>query len=58
MYFWGKRVQFLAVDEKELVEIAEKMTTQVTKQINAQMILSVQTVKKDTWQEVTTGNSK
>ena len=35
-------------DEKEFAEIAEKMTTQVTKLINAQMNLSLQTVEKDT----------
>ena len=40
-------------DEKEVAEIAEK-TTQVTKQLNAQNNVSVHTMKKDTWQEVTT----
>ena len=42
------------VDEKEYAKIAEKMTTQVTKQIDSQMNLSVQTVEKDIWQEVKT----
>ena len=41
-------------DEKEFAEIAEMMTTQVTKLINAPTNLSVQTVEKDTWQEVMT----
>ena len=41
-------------DEKEFAEIAEKMITQVTKLINAQINLSEQTVEKDTWQDVTT----
>ena len=36
-------------DEKEFAEIAEKMTTKVTKLINAQLIISMQTVDKDTW---------
>ena len=38
----------------QFAEITEKMTTQVTKQIGARMNLSVLTVEKDTWQEVTT----
>ena len=41
-------------DEKKFAEIATKKTTQVTKQIDAQMNLSVLTVEKDTWQEVIT----
>ena len=41
-------------DEKDFAENAENMITQVTKLINAQMNLSVQTVEKDTSQEVTT----
>ena len=41
-------------DEKEVAEFVEKMTTQVTKLINAQMNLSMQTVEKDAWQEVPT----
>ena len=40
-------------DEKEFAEVAEKMTSEVTELINAQMNLSVQTLKKDTRQEVT-----
>ena len=43
-------------DEKQLAEMAEKITTQVTKKINAQMKLIVQTVEKNTWQEVITVN--
>ena len=45
-------------DEKEFAEIGEKMTTQSTKQINAQRNLSVQIVEKDTWQGVTTVKMK
>ena len=41
-------------DEKEFADVAEKMTTQMTKLINVQMNPNVQTVEKDTWQEVMT----
>ena len=41
------------VDEKGFGEIEEKMTTHVTKQINVQVNLSVQTDEKGTLQEVT-----
>ena len=44
--------QKLDADKKEFLEIAKKMTTKVTKLINAQMNLSVQTVEKNTWQGV------
>ena len=45
-------------DEKELVKIAEKMTTLLPKQTNVQMNLSVQIMEKDTWQEVTSRETK
>ena len=45
-------------DEKGFAEIAEKMTTQVTKLLFAQTNLSMQTVEKRTWQEVTTEKLK
>ena len=38
----------------EFAEIPEKMTLYVTKLINAQINLCVQTAEKDTWQEVMT----
>ena len=50
--------QKLDANEKELAEFADKMTTHVTKLINAQMNLSVQTEEKDTWQEEMTVKSK
>ena len=36
-------------DENEFAEIAENMTTKVTKLISSQMNICVQTVEKDTW---------
>ena len=40
-------------DEKEFAEIAEKTTTQATKQMKTQINLSVQTLEKHNWHEVT-----
>ena len=41
-------------DEKNFAEIAEKKTTQVTKQIIAKINQGVLTVENDIWKEVTT----
>ena len=41
-------------DENTFVKTAAMKTTQLTKQLDAQMNLSTETVEKDTWQEVTT----
>ena len=47
----NKGTQKQDADKKQFAESVEKKTTQVTKLINTQMNLSVQTVEKYKWQE-------